>query len=50
MAKLTTSKRKKLPTHEFALPVERKYPINDKAHAANAKALKQKSMLRLIKY
>lgn len=38
MAKLTTTKRNKLPKKEFALPAERKYPINDKSHAANAKA------------
>lgn len=38
MTILTTSKRKKLKTSQFALPSERKYPINDKAHAINAKA------------
>lgn len=38
MAKLTTKARKKIPTKEFGLPGERKYPINDKSHAANAKA------------
>lgn len=38
MAKLTTKQRKKLKTSTFALPEERKYPINDRAHAANAKA------------
>ena len=38
MAKLTTSKRNKLPKSDFALPTERKYPVNDKSHAANAKA------------
>ena len=38
MSKLTTSKRKSLPKSSFGKPGERKYPIPDKAHAANAKA------------
>lgn len=38
MAVLTTKKRKALPKSKFALPAQRKYPINDKPHAANAKA------------
>ena len=38
MAKLTTKARNKLPKKEFALPGQKKYPIPDKAHAANAKA------------
>jgi len=38
MAKLTTKARKKLPKSEFGLPGEKKYPMPDKAHAANAKA------------
>ena len=37
MAKLTTAARKKIPSGEFALP-GRRYPIEDKAHARNAKA------------
>jgi len=37
MAKLTTSARKKIPTSKFAGP-DRSYPVQDKAHAANAKA------------
>jgi hypothetical protein len=37
MAKLTSSARKAIPTGEFALP-GRRYPIEDRAHAANAKA------------
>jgi hypothetical protein len=41
MAKLTAKKRNSLPAKEFALPKERKYPINDKSHAANAKARAQ---------
>lgn len=38
MATLTDAKRKKLPKNEFALPAEKKYPMPDKSHAANAKA------------
>lgn len=38
MAKLTTKKRNKLPKNDFGLPGSEKYPMPDKAHAANAKA------------
>jgi hypothetical protein len=38
VAKLTAKRRKKLKKKSFALPGKRKYPIHDKAHAANAKA------------
>jgi len=38
MAKLTTSKRNRIPSEKFGLPAERKYPMPDKSHAANAKA------------
>lgn len=38
MAKLTTKKRNTLPKADFGLPGERKYPMEDKAHARNAKA------------
>lgn len=38
MAKLTTKKRNKLPKSDFGLPGSEKYPMPDKAHAANAKA------------
>jgi hypothetical protein len=38
MAKLTANKRNKLPKSDFGLPGEKKYPMPDKAHAANAKA------------
>lgn len=38
MTKLTADQRKKIPSKKFALPGSRKYPIQDKAHAANAKA------------
>ena len=37
MAKLTTKKRKALPKSVFAGP-DRSYPVNDRAHAGNAKA------------
>jgi hypothetical protein len=38
MAKLDAAKRKKIPKKEFGLPGEKKYPMPDKSHAANAKA------------
>jgi hypothetical protein len=38
MSKLTTAKRNKIPKKEFGMPGERKYPMPDKSHAANAKA------------
>ncbi len=38
MAELNTEKRKHLPKAKFAEPEQRKYPIEDKAHARNAKA------------
>lgn len=37
MTKLTTKKRDALPKSDFAGP-DRSYPVNDKAHARNAKA------------
>jgi hypothetical protein len=37
MSKLSTKARKALPKKDFAGP-GRSYPVNDKAHAANAKA------------
>lgn len=37
MATLTTKARKNLPKSDFAGP-DRSYPVNDRAHAANAKA------------
>lgn len=36
MAKLTGTQRKRLSERSFAIPEERKYPINDRSHAANA--------------
>ncbi len=38
MAKLDATERNSLPAAKFGLPGERKYPMPDKAHAANAKA------------
>ena len=37
MAVLTTKARKELPAKDFAGP-DRSYPVNDKAHARNAKS------------
>jgi len=38
MTKLTSKKRKRLRDSSFALPAQRKYPINDITHARNALA------------
>ena len=38
MAELNAEKRDKLPAKDFAEPEKRAYPIEDKAHARNAKA------------
>lgn len=38
MAELSTNRRNNLSSEVFGLPKERKYPMPDKAHAANAKA------------
>ena len=38
MAELSTNARKKLPKSKFAEPDQRKYPIEDAAHARNAKS------------
>lgn len=38
MAKLSAKQRNKLPKSDFGLPGQEKYPMPDKAHAANAKA------------
>lgn len=38
MSKLKAATRNKLPKKEFGLPGERKYPMENKAHARNAKA------------
>jgi hypothetical protein len=44
MAKLDAAEREEMPSSEFAEPKERKYPVNDKSHAGNAKA-RAKQML-----
>ncbi len=36
--KMSSKKRNSLPSSSFGLPGERKYPMNDRSHAANAKA------------
>jgi hypothetical protein len=38
MAELKARTRNKLPESKFGLPGERKFPITDRSHAANAKA------------
>jgi hypothetical protein len=38
MAELRARTRNKLPAKDFAEPEKRAYPIEDKAHARNAKA------------
>ena len=38
MAKLDAKERDKLPKKAFAEPDKRAYPVEDKAHARNAKA------------
>ena len=38
MADLTAKERAELRGKDFGLPMERKYPVQDRAHAANAKA------------
>jgi hypothetical protein len=38
MPRLTSKDRKSEPKEEFGLPGERKYPLPDRRHAANAKA------------
>jgi hypothetical protein len=45
MAVLTTKARKKLAASDFAIPETRSYPIENRAHAANAKA-RAKQMLK----
>lgn len=38
MAKLTSQQRDHLPSHDFVFPGARKYPIENRTHAANAKS------------
>lgn len=44
MATLDAEDRKELSSKSFGLPAQRKYPMPDKSHAANAKA-RAKQML-----
>jgi len=46
MAKLTKRDRDLLSAKEFAEPEERAYPIEDKAHARNAKARASQAVKR----
>lgn len=41
MSELSTKRRNSLPDSEFGMPDERKYPMPDRSHAANAKARAQ---------
>lgn len=41
MAKLTSRERNLLPKSKFALPAERKYPVDTKERAINAKGRAQ---------
>ena len=36
--RMSAERRSKLRASKFGLPGERKYPVNDRSHAANAKA------------
>lgn len=38
MGTMSTKTRNNLSASQFGLPATRQYPVNDKAHAANAKA------------
>ncbi len=38
MGLISSKQRAKLPAKEFGLPAERKYPMPNASHAANAKA------------
>lgn len=38
MAKLSSKQRNALPKSDYGMPGQKKYPMPDKAHAANAKA------------
>jgi hypothetical protein len=38
MAKLDAAERKDIPSKEFGLPGQRKYPMPDDSHATNAKS------------
>jgi len=44
MSELNAAKRKRLPKSDFGEPGDRKYPMPDRSHAANAKS-RAKQML-----
>lgn len=44
MSKLNVAARKRIPSSEFGLPKQRKYPEEDKPHAADAKAYASKEL------
>ena len=46
MAKLTSAARNHLSTSQFGLPGERKYPMPDRSHAANAKSRAKQQLNR----
>lgn len=46
MAKLTPKRRRNLPKSKFALPGQRKYPVDTKARAANAKGRAKQQLKR----
>ncbi len=45
MATLTTAQRRRIPTSKFAGP-DRSYPVEDRSHAANAKARAKQQLNR----
>lgn len=44
MAKLTAARRRTLPSSKFGLPGSRRYPVDTKKRAANAKARSTQQM------
>jgi hypothetical protein len=38
MARLSAASRRRIPSSQFGEPRQRKYPMPDRSHAANAKA------------
>ncbi len=46
MAELTSKRRNAIPSSNFGLPDERKYPMPDRSHAANAKARASQQLKR----
>lgn len=49
MGKLTAKERNAIPAKEFALPAERKFPIENRSHAQNALARASQSGVPEIK-